>query len=253
MKAISRDISAAMQECELTHLPRQTLDLALARSQHAAYNQALKDLGVDLTELPQQRELPDSVFVEDTALVFDQLAVITRPGAPSRRPETASIEAALRPHREIAHISAPAVLDGGDVLTIGKAVYVGLSSRSNAAAVQQLQALLTAHGYRVHGLELGQCLHLKTAVTALDDNTVLLNPDWIDAAHFAAYQIVETHPDEAFGANVVRLDNTLLYGAQYPETQARIEQLGHKVHCVDMSELAKAEGAVTCCSLVFND
>ncbi len=186
------------------------------------------------------------------ALVFDEVAIITHPGAISRRPETSSIAEALEPHRPLSYIKAPAILDGGDVLTIGKEVYVGLSSRSNSEAVVQLQQHLQHFGYTVRGLEMGQCLHLKTAVTALDNQTVLLNPDWVDADLFNSYNIVKTHPDEPFGANVVRAGSSLLYGAGYPNTQAIIEALGHDVRVVDMSELAKAEGAVTCCSLLFN-
>lgn len=251
MKAITRAISSAMQDCELTHMERQALDLNRARQQHEAYNQALRDLTVEVIELPEQAELADSVFVEDAALVFDEVAVITHPGAESRRPETRSIAEALAPHRQLLYITAPAILDGGDVLTIGKNVYVGLSSRSNSEAVAQLQEHLRPFGYTVHGIEMGQCLHLKTAVTALDDKTVLLNPDWVDAELFSGYHVVRTHPEEPFGANVVRVGNSLLYGAGYPNTLASIEVLGHTVRVVDMSELAKAEGAVTCCSLLF--
>jgi len=252
MKAITRAISSAMQDCELTHMDRQPLDLERARQQHEAYNQALRELSVELIELPEQAELADSVFVEDAALVFDEIAIITHPGAVSRRPETSSIAESLAPYRPLQTIEAPAILDGGDVLTIGKQVYVGLSSRSNSEAVAQLQQYLDPFGYTVHGLEMGKCLHLKTAVTALDDQSVLLNPDWVDADLFKDYTVVTTHPDEPFGANVVRVGTTLLYGAGYPRTQASIEALGHTVRVVDMSELAKAEGAVTCCSLLFN-
>lgn len=252
MKAITRAISSAMQNCELTHMERQSLDLTRARAQHEAYNQALRTLGVDVIELPEQPSLADSVFVEDTALVFDEIAVITRPGAPSRRPETSSIATALKQHRATASIMEPGILDGGDVLTIGSNVYVGLSSRSNQVAADQLQAILQAHGYQVHGLAMGQCLHLKTAVTALDDQTVLLNPNWVDAALFSTYTVIETDADEPFGANVVRVGKKLLYGEGYPRTQAKIESLGYSVTSVDMSELAKAEGAVTCCCLLMN-
>ncbi len=253
MKAITRAVSSAMQECELTHMAREPIDVARARLQHENYNRALRDLGVQVTELKEEAELPDSVFVEDTAIVFDELAVISLPGAPSRRPETASIATALTKYRKLASIEPPAILDGGDVLTVGKAVFVGLSSRSNAEAVRQLQHHLSHFGYQVHGLEMGKCLHLKTAVTALDEDTVLINPDWIDAAHFSAYEVIPTHTDEPFAANVVRLPGAILYGASFPKTQASLEAKGYRIHTVDMSELAKAEGAVTCCSLLIND
>jgi len=252
MKAITRAISSAMQDCELTHLERQPLNLDVAQQQHANYNQTLREMGVEVIELAEQPTLPDSVFVEDTALVFDEIAIITHPGAPSRRPETASIAQALAPYRSLATLETPGILDGGDVLTIQKQVYVGLSSRSNQAAIEQLQQHLGPYGYTVHGLNMGQCLHLKTAVTALDDQTVLLNPRWIEPALFSDYKILETDTREPFGANVVRVGSQLLYGAGFPHTQNKIESLGQVVRTVDMSELAKAEGAVTCCSLLFN-
>jgi len=251
MKAITRALSSAMQDCELTHMERQTLDLDLARVQHDAYNNKLRELEVEVIELPEEPALADSVFVEDAALVFDEVAVITLPGAESRRPETPTIAKALAEHRTLLHIEPPAILDGGDVLTIDKQVYVGLSSRSNKEAVEQLQGYLQPFNYKVHGLAMGQCLHLKSAVTALDDNTVLLNPDWVGASLFSEYRVVETHPDEPSGANIVRVGNALLYGEGCPNTQAKIEALGFEVHTVDMSELAKAEGAVTCCSLLI--
>lgn len=252
MYAITRAISSAMQNCELTHLQRQPLDLNIAREQHAAYNDALRALNVTVIELDEQAELADSVFVEDTALVFDELAVITRPGADSRQAETASIAEALAPYRKRLFIEAPGLLDGGDVLLIDRHVYVGLSSRSNEHAVKQLSDHLTAYDYRVTGLNLGKCLHLKTAVTAIDNETVLLNPDWIDRSLFSDYKVVEVHSDEAFAANIVRIGNALLYASTFPKTQKMIEKMGYPVTCVNMSELAKAEGAVTCCSLIFN-
>lgn len=252
MYAITRAISSAMQNCELTHLQRQPLDLNIAREQHAAYNDALRALNVTVIELDEQAELADSVFVEDTALVFDELAIITRPGATSRQAETESIAIALAPYKKLLFIEAPGMLDGGDVLLIDRHVYVGLSSRSNEHAVKQLSDHLMAHGYRVTGLHLGECLHLKTAVTALDNKTVLLNPDWIDRALFSEYNIVEVDADEAFAANVVRIGDALLYASTFPKTQKLIETMGYPVTCVNMSELAKAEGAVSCCSLIFN-
>ncbi len=252
MYAITRAISSAMENCELTHLQRQNLDLNIARQQHAAYNAALQSLKVELIELDEQSQMADSVFVEDTALVFDEVAIITRPGAVSRQVETDSIAEALSPYRKLKVIETPGTLDGGDVLVIDRTVYVGLSSRSNEHAVKQLSDHLVIFSYQVISLHMGECLHLKTAVTALDDNTVLLNPEWIDPELFSKYNVVEVDPGEAFAANAVRVGDRLLYATTYPKTLKKIEALGYQVSCVDMSELAKAEGAVTCCSLIFN-
>lgn len=250
-RALTRAISPRIVECELTHLERIPIDVAAARAQHAAYARALAALGCAVEEVEPAPDHPDSVFIEDTAVVFDELAVITRPGAASRRGETAAVERALVPWRPIVRIEAPATLDGGDVLVVGKRVFVGRTGRTNEAGVAQLRAVLAPHGYTVEAIEVTGCLHLKTAVTAVDDRTVLLNPAWIDARALGGLDRIEVDPAEPMGANVVRVGDALLYGAAYPRTRARLEARGYRPVCVDASELAKAEGAVTCCSLVL--
>src|SRR5512141_1607168 len=162
--AITRDVSRSIANCELTHLARTPIDVERARRQHAAYEAALKGLGVAVLSLPEEPSLPDSVFVEDTALVLDECAVILRPGAESRRAEVGSIERVLRPYRQLFHIQAPARVDGGDLLRVGKDVYIGLSTRSDTNAAEQLEALLQPFGYDVHVVEVNGCLHLKSAV-----------------------------------------------------------------------------------------
>ncbi len=250
-RALTRAISPRIVECELTHLERIPIDVAAARAQHAAYARALIALGCAVEEVEPAPDHPDSVFIEDTAVVFDELAVITRPGAASRRGETAAVERALAPLRPIVRIEAPATLDGGDVLVVGKRVFVGRTGRTNEGGVVQLRAALAPHGYTVEAIEVTGCLHLKTAVTAVDDRTVLLNPAWIDARALGGLDRIEVDAAEPMGANVVRVGDALLYGAAYPRTRARLEARGYRPVCVDASELAKAEGAVTCCSLVL--
>jgi dimethylargininase len=252
MRAITRDLSPAIGRCELTHLSREPIDYRRAVAQHEMYQQLLASLGLTLTRLPAEPELPDAVFIEDTAIVFDELAVITRPGAASRRAEVESIAVALQPFRSLAHITDPATLDGGDVLRVGRDVYVGLSSRSNAAGANQLRVLLEPLGYRVSTLRVSDCLHLKSAVSVVDESLLLINPRWCDPAAFEVAGIVETDPTEPFGANVLRVKDSVVMAAAFPRTAARLRTLGVVVHRVDMSELAKAEGAVTCCSLVFS-
>ncbi len=249
--AITRAVSASLGECELTHQNRLPIDLDLARQQHAEYEACLERLGCVLIQLPEKPELPDAVFVEDAAVVLDEVALITRPGAVSRRTETESIAAALQPYRDILRIESPGTVDGGDVLLVGKDIYVGLSSRSNEQAVSQMQQLLAPYNYRVHGIEVHGCLHLKSAVTAVSENTLLVNPDWIDSSTFARYEIIKVHPDEAYGANGLRIGETVIYPVTFPRTAERLVQRGIRIELVDLSELAKAEGAVTCCSLVF--
>ncbi len=249
--ALTRAISPRLAECELTHLDRAPIDAERAEDQHRAYEMALRALGCVVRRVDPAPNLADSVFVEDTAVVFDEIAVITRPGAKSRRGETEAVERALKPLRTIARIDAPGTLDGGDVLVVGKRVFVGRTSRTNDAGIAQLRTLVAPHGYTVVPVEVTGCLHLKTAVTAIDDTTVLLNPAWVDPKAFAPASVVQVDPAEPMGANVLRVGEALLYSDAYPKTLSRIKGRGHAVRTVDASELAKAEGAVTCCSLVL--
>jgi dimethylargininase len=211
----------------------------------------LESLGLTVTRLPAEPELPDAVFVEDTAVVVDELAVITRPGAATRRLEVESIRDALQRWRPIAEISAPGTLDGGDVLQVGRALYVGLSSRSNSEGAAQLGRLLAPFAYRIETLEVEGCLHLKSAVTAVSDTVLLINPAWCTSGAFAGAEIIEIDPTEPHAANVLRLDDGVIAGTAFPRTTDRLRAHGITVYDVDLSELAKAEGAVTCCSLIF--
>ncbi len=249
--AITRAISPRFNECELTHLARTPIDLALARAQHRQYEDALRALGVQVISLPAEPNLPDSVFVEDTAIVLPECAIITRPGADSRKPEVESIIPALAPYRPLHIIQPPGCIDGGDVLTLGKNVYVGLGTRSNQSAIEQMRAFLAPYGYSVQGVPIHGCLHLKSAVTQVGRNTLLLNPLWVSPEHFPGWQIIEVHPDEPAAANAVLVDDAVIYPAHYPKTQARLAAAGIRLVAVEASEVAKAEGAVTCCSLIF--
>lgn len=249
--AVTRDVSPRFDECEITHIERTPIDVEVARAQHHEYVQALKKLGCDVIELPAETDLPDSVFVEDTAFILDELAVITRPGADSRKPETESIIQALTPRVTLVHVHEPATVDGGDVLVLGKNIYVGLSTRSNPEAIDQLNVLLRDHGYRVTGIEMHDCLHLKSAVTRLDDKTLLINKNWVDVHHFENFNLIEVDPSEPFAANCLPLGSSVIYPTAFPKTCAKLEAAGYNMLLVDVSELAKAEGAVTCCSLIL--
>ena len=174
--AITREVSRSIINCELTHLARTPIDVERARQQHAQYEAALKQLGVAVLSLPEAPDLPDSVFVEDTALVFDEFAVILRPGAESRRPETESIRHVLAPYRRLFEIEAPARVDGGDLLRVGKRVYMGITTRSDSNAAEQLQEILNPFGYALTVVPVTGCLHLKSAVTQVSDDTLLVNP-----------------------------------------------------------------------------
>jgi dimethylargininase len=249
--AITRAVSPSIARCELSHLARVPIDLELARIQHGNYLRALERAGCDVLVLPAEVELPDSVFVEDVAIVLDELAVLTRPGAMSRRAEVATVADPLRRYRPLQAIEAPATLDGGDVLRIGRTLYVGQSVRSNPDGLGQLRNRLAPFGYVVEGVPTRDCLHLKSAVTALSDDSVVLQPAWVDREYFAAFHIIEVDPVEAHAANVLRIGDELIMPTSFPRTRQRLLDAGFQVTTVDVSELQKAEGAVTCCSLVF--
>ena len=253
--ALTRAVSPAMQNCELTHLSRQSIDIDLACQQHRAYEEALKGLGCQVQRLPAEPDLPDSVFVEDAAVVFDEIAIITRPGAASRRPETTSIARALNSYRRLCMIEPPGTVDGGDVLCVGKNVYVGLSSRSNTPAIEQMQNILSPYGYMVQSINVNGFLHLKSAVTLIAKDTLLINPAWVDAAVFGNMRIIEVDPRESYGANALWIDEGVIYPSNFPHTRQRIveamEKRRMRLFEVDVSELQKAEGAVTCCSLII--
>ena len=251
LTAVTRRVSPAIVRCELTHLERRAIDVERAEGQHRAYEALLAGLGCTVHSLPAEPDLPDSVFVEDAAVVLPELAVITRPGAPSRRPETAGVAAALAPYRTLARIEPPGTLDGGDVLAAGRRVFVGRSTRSDAEGVAQLRRLLEPHGYTVESVEVRGCLHLKSAVTQVASDAMLVNPAWVDTAAFGAWRLVEVDTAEPFAANALLVAGRAVYPEAFPRTRARLAAAGVEVAAVDVSELAKAEGAVTCCSLVF--
>lgn len=248
--AYTRAVSPVLADCELTHLERAPLDVAGAQAEHAEYESVLERLGATVRRLPPTPQLPDGVFVEDTAVVLDELAVITRPGATSRRAETASIAAVLATHRPLLHVQAPETLDGGDVLVAGRKIYIGLSTRTTRGAIRQLAEALARHRYEVIPLAFTGCLHLKSAVTRIADDLMLLNPAWIEADAFAGYQTLAVDPAEPHAANALPLGGAVIHPLQHARTRARLEAAGVTVVTVPQVELAKAEAGVTCCSLL---
>lgn len=249
LTAITRAVSPRIAACELTFLERSPIDYPRAAAQHRAYEDCLRSLGADVISLPALDHLADSVFVEDPALVLDELAVIARPGAASRRAEADAIAAALAPYRPLARIEAPGTLEGGDVLRAGRDLYVGLSQRTNAAGIEQLAAIAAPLGYTVTPVEVRGCLHLKSGACYLGRNTILANPEWNDASAFARYRIIDVV--EPWSADVLEIRGTILMPAGFPRTKAALEAAGFPVVAVDVSELQKAEAGVTCMSLVF--
>lgn len=208
-------------------------------------------MGARVISLPEQPDLPDAVFVEDPLLVFDEIAIVTRPGAPSRRAECDSLAEAVAPFRGVRRISEPATLEGGDVMRIGRDVFVGLSSRTNAAGIDELTRVLTPFGYNVVSVEVRGCLHLKSACCSLGDGRILVNRAWLDTAALRAYELIGVSADEPAAANVLRIGDTVLMPARFPHTQAVVHGLGLAIRAIDISEMMKAEAAITCSSVLF--
>jgi dimethylargininase len=249
--ALTRAVPQSIGECALTHLPRESIDPARAREQHLAYEECLRELGCIVQQVVPMPALADSVFVEDAAVVLPEIAVITRPGAPSRRAELESVAGALGEHRPLVYVEAPATLDGGDVLHMGSRVYVGQSARTNAEGARQLASLLAPFGYEVRTVNVSGCLHLKTGVSEVATRTVLINPDWVQAAAFRDLEKVAVHPAEPFAANALRIGSSVIHAAAHTATRQILENLGIDVRPVEADELAKAEAGVTCCSIIF--
>lgn len=251
LRALTRAVSPAIAQCELTHLDRVAIDHARAVAQHEAYEQALVRAGCEVVRVAPAPEFPDGVFVEDTAIVLDDVAILARPGAASRRPEVESVATELRRWRPLARIEDPGTVDGGDVLRIGERLFVGTSARTNPEGIRQLAELCAPHGIEVIAVPLRDALHLKTAVTALDPETVLLQPRWVDAAHFPRCRTVEVDPVEPFAANTLRVSDHLIVPAAHPRTAERCAAFVGDVILVEADELARAEGGVTCCSILL--
>jgi dimethylargininase len=249
--ALVRPVSAGISHCELSCIERAPIDLARARSQHADYCRILADHGLAVQALPPADELPDAVFVEDTAVVLDEVAVITRPGAESRRPEAAATAEALAAWRDRVWLEAPATLDGGDVIVAGRTIYVGVSARTNDAGRAQLAAAVEPFGYRVRAVPITGCLHLKSAVTLVADGLLLANPRWVDLEAFDGLDHLPVAPDEPHAANSVRLPDAVLMPEAFPRTRTRLEAAGLATCTVAADELARAEGGVSCQSIIF--
>jgi dimethylargininase len=249
--AITRAVSPAIVNCELSFIDRKPIDLAKARQQHHAYEKLLEKLGAQLISLPAEPALPDSMFVEDPAVVLDEVAVILPLGTESRRLEAISLAEALSKFRTLEHVTLPGTVEGGDVLRIGRKLFVGLTKRSNAEGIRQFAALLRPHHYEVIAVPVTGCLHLKSAVTYLGHNTLLANRSWFDTTPLAGYDWIDVDPAESHAANALAIGPTIIFPASFPRTRARLEARGFHVTPLDISELQKAESGLTCSSLLF--
>ena len=252
LTAITRAVSPAIVHCEISFIDRKPIDLAIAQDQHRSYETLLKKLGARVLSLPAEPALPDSMFVEDPAIVLDELAVILPLGTESRRPEASSLANALSSFRKLSYVTLPGTLEGGDVLRIGRKLFVGLTHRSNAEGIRQLAAILAPHNYEVIAVPVTGCLHLKSAVTHIGGNTLLANRSWFDTAPFAAYDWIDVDPAEPHAANALAFGGTIIFPASFSLTHARLQGKDFHVTPIDISELQKAESGLTCSSLLFD-
>jgi dimethylargininase len=249
--AIAHAVPDALEHGERSFVGREPIDMTRAREQHAAYCELLRGLGCALVQLDANGNHPDAVFVEDTALVLDELAIVAMPGAESRRGEVAAVASELAKHRPLERITLPGTFDGGDAVVNGRIILVGKSARTNAEGAAQLAQTVAHHGYVVRRVGMRDCLHLKSACCALPDGRLLVNPAWLDMADLAGFDPVPIPTSEPFAADVLAVGRTVVSAAAHPATAALIHSLGFDSRTTDLSEFAKAEGGVTCLSLVF--
>lgn len=251
--AVTHVPSPKMNDALRTFIDVQAIDLHRVRLQHAEYRRVLEHAGATVVLLDGNVDHADAVFVEDTAVVLDELAILTSMGAPSRRKEIEGVEAELHRHRaEVARIDLPATLEGGDVLRVGRTLFVGATGRTNRAGFEMLAGLASRHGYVVRSVAVDGCLHLKTACTALPDGTMLVNANWVDVRDLAGAPLLHVAEDEPDAANVVLIGKRVVMAAAYPRTAERVRARGFHVDTVDLSELAKAEGSPTCLSIIVS-
>jgi dimethylargininase len=251
LTAITRAVSASLADCELTFLARRKIDIAKATEQHRGYEECLERLGVRLVRLPAEPDLPDSVFVEDAAIVLDELAVITSPGVISRQAEMESAADALSEFRPLRIIQPPATIEGGDVMRIDRTLYTGLSSRTNREGLSQLREIVEPYNYRVETIETAGCRRLKTGCVYLGHQTILANRNWINVQTLAGFDLIDVPEDEPWAANTLTIGDTVMTPSSFPKTRGLIEEHGFKTLMIDISELHKAEAGLTCLSLIF--
>jgi dimethylargininase len=251
LTAITRAVSPSMNDCQLAFVERQPIDIGKAVAQHDEYEACLRSLGVAVVSLPALPDLPDAVFVEDPAIVLDDIAIMTRMGAESRRGESASLAEAVARFRPLRWIAEPGTLEGGDVVRIGTTLFVGRSARSNDTGIAQLADELAPFGYAVRTVEMRGCLHLKSACTYLGRDTVLVNRDWVELAAFEHRRVIDVATGEPAAADVLAIGDTAIVPASFPETARILEREGWYALAIDVSELQKAEAGVTCMSLIF--
>lgn len=249
--ALTHTVSRDFANAELTFVQRQPIDLDQAIAQHDAYRTALAKCGANVQEISVNQDCPDGVFIEDSAVVLPELAIICSMGASSRRSEPARVRRSLEKHRSVTQIDLPGTLEGGDVLCVGKRMFVGKSTRTNELGISQLKQIVEPLGWQVEVIEVSGALHLKTAICAINDEQLLVKRDWLKLPKIDGMMLLDVPTSEPWGANLIRIDNHVVLSAKHPRTADLIDQHGVHVHPVDISEFEKAEGGVTCMSLIM--
>jgi len=252
LTALTRAVSSRINECELTFIERQPIDIERAVRQHKNYQQLLKSLGLSVVELPADDNCPDCCFLEDTALVLDELGIATRPGSDARRAEGAGVLPTIAKHRNIVNVEAPATLEAGDVLRIGGDLFIGITSRTNPEGIEFVRKQVSPHGYKVHGIAVPGALHLKSVCTAVNERTILADPSRIDIEPFAGYELIEVPAEEWMAANVLLVNGTVCMHEGFHKTLALLRERQVRVRTVDISEFLKAEAGLTCLSIIFD-
>jgi dimethylargininase len=253
-RAIVRPPAANFSE-GLTKAGLGTPDFERARKQHEAYCTALAECGLRVTRLAPEEDYPDSTFVEDTAVLTDRCAVLTRPGAPSRAGEVASMRPALAEFfPDLNTIEAPGTIDGGDICEAGNHFFIGISERTNEAGAQQLAALLAPFGYTCSWVDIraeSSLLHLKSGLASLGDDRLVVTEALAGCAEFAGYDLVMVNSTEAYAANCVRVNEQVLVAAGYPVFTGKLQGLGYQTIALEMTEFQKMDGGLSCLSLRF--
>ena len=250
--AIVRAPATVLASGERTFIEREPIQFETALRQHSNYADALSGLGLRLLHLPSMEAFPDSVFVEDTAIILDEFAILAQMGTFSRRPEVDGIAPILKKYREVMHLESPASLEGGDVIVSGKTILIGVSRRSNVIGARQVEQLTKSLGYKVTPVSVHGCLHLKTACTRLPDGRLLLNPRWIDSSALAEFRTLEIPEEEPWAACQLSVGNRCVIDDRYLATVELLSREKYHVQPIPLSELAKAEAGPTCLSLIFN-
>jgi dimethylargininase len=248
---LTHTVSPNLAQGEVTYIDRAPVDYTLALQQHDQYCSTLAAHGVEVKKLAMNSDYPDSCFVEDTTIVLDEIVIITRMGTASRRGETAGIAAEISKYRETVAIEQPASIEGGDVLRIGKTLFVGLSTRTNAQGIEALTAIVQYFGYKVIPVSVTGCLHLKTACTAVSDDTLLINPLWIETAPLQDFTLLPVSPDEQWAANTIRVNDTLFVQAGFPSMLEQVRKFTTNIELLNISEFRKVEAGLSCLSILF--